>query len=77
MGVPLVMPVPLPLYAAAPPPVLDGGLADAAAAVAALLEGTQPHDPKAGPAWAREVHGVAQAVDTVAAVHRAVVAARR
>ncbi|HKN98830.1 MAG TPA: hypothetical protein VJX10_17045 [Pseudonocardiaceae bacterium] len=77
VGVPLVVPVPLPLYSVDPPPVLDGGLADATAAVAALLDGTQPHDPDAGRTWAREVHGVAQVVDTVAAVHRAVVAARR
>jgi hypothetical protein len=76
-GAPLVVPVPLPLYAARPPPVLGGGPADAAAAVAAVLDGSEPHDPDVGRNWVRDVHGVAHAVDTVAAVHRAVVAARR
>lgn len=76
-GAPLVLPVPLPLYAdAPPPPVLGGSLTDAVAAVAALLEGTQAHDPTTGREYVREVHGVERAVDTVAQVHRAVVAAR-
>jgi hypothetical protein len=77
VGAPLVVPVPLPLYAAAPPPVLGGSVADAVSATAALLDGTQPHDPEATRNWTRDVHGTSRAVDTVAAVYRDVVAARR
>lgn len=76
-GAPTVLPVALPLYADAPPPVLGGSRSDAVAAVVALLDGTQAHDPATGREYVRDVHGVARAVDTVAEVHRAVVAARR
>ncbi|MPZ81715.1 MAG: hypothetical protein GEV28_15455 [Actinophytocola sp.] len=79
-GTPMVVPVPLPLYAAAPPPVLGGGIGgigDAVAAVVASLAGSVSHDPATVRQWVRDHHGVAHAVDTVAAVHRAVVAARR
>jgi hypothetical protein len=76
-GAPLVMPVSLPLYSAAPPPVLGGCAGDAVAAVLALLDGSQPHDPDVVRAYARNVHGVEPAVDTVARVHRDVMAARR
>ncbi|WP_199430650.1 glycosyltransferase [Qaidamihabitans albus] len=76
-GSPLVVPVPLPLYSASPPPVLGGSVTEAADAVTALLDGSQPHDPDVARRWAREEHGVERAVDTVARVHRDVMAARR
>src|SRR5262249_3480485 len=76
-GAPVVLPVPLPLYAEEPPPVLGGSVADTVTAVEALLDGSQPHDPDAGRTWTRDHHGVEHAVDTVADVHRAVVEARR
>jgi hypothetical protein len=77
VGAPLILPVRLPLYSAAPPPVAGGSVQDAVAAVAALLDGTQAHDSTGVRRWVRDTHGVERAVDTVAAVHRAVMAARR
>lgn len=77
MGAPVVVPVPLPLYAADPPPVAGGSVAEAVAAVAASVDGTRAHDEAGVRRWARDVHNVSIAVDTVAEVHRAVVAARR
>lgn len=76
-GAPLVIPVPVPLYASTNPPVLGGSVADSAAAVRALLDGSQPHDADCVRRWVRDHHGVAQAVDIVAKVHRDAVAARR
>ncbi len=76
-GAPLVVPVPLPLYTEVKPPVYGGGVAEAADAVRALIDGTEKHDAAATRAWVQDVHGVERAVDTVARVHRDVVAARR
>lgn len=76
-GAPLVVPVALPLYEDVSPPVYGGGVPETAEAVRALLDGGQAHDAAAARAWVREIHGVEQAVDTVARVHRDVVAARR
>ena len=76
-GAPLVVPVPLPLYTEVKPPVYGGGVAEAADAVRALLDGAEKHDAAATRAWVRDNHGVEGAVDTVARVHRDVVAARR
>lgn len=76
-GVPMVVPVTLPLYAGSPPPVLGGNVADAVSAVESLLDGTQPHDPETGRDWASKEHGVERAVDTVTDVYRDVLAARR
>ncbi|PRX47763.1 glycosyltransferase involved in cell wall biosynthesis [Prauserella shujinwangii] len=75
-GAPVVTPVALPLYADARPPVLGGSVEDAVAAVRALLDGEEPHDPDSGRGWVRAVHGVERAVDTVCSVYRDVVAAR-
>lgn len=75
-GAPLVMPVPLPLYAAYAPPVLGGGRAEAVAAVEAVLAGTEQPDPATSRAWVLANYGVEQAVDTVARIHRDVMAAR-
>jgi hypothetical protein len=76
-GAPVVIPVALPLYSTAPPPVLGGGLQETVAAVLALLDGSQPHDPDVARSYVQDVHGVERAVDTVAKVHRDVMAARR
>ncbi|WP_116049055.1 hypothetical protein [Amycolatopsis palatopharyngis] len=76
-GVPVVVPVPLPLYSASPPPVLGGGVADAVDAVVAVLDGTQPHDAAAGRTWVDDEHGVERGVDTVARVYQEVMAARK
>ncbi|MEU6696486.1 hypothetical protein [Pseudonocardia sp. NPDC046786] len=73
-GAPLVVPDPLPLYDG--PPVLAVPAGDAADAVAAVLDGTQPHDPAAVRGWTRSVHGVASAVDVVTGLHRKVLADR-
>lgn len=76
-GAPVVVPVPLPLYSASPPPVLGGSVADAVDAVVAVLEGTQRHDAKVGRTWIRDEHGVERGVDTVAGVYQEVMAARK
>ncbi|MGW5051005.1 hypothetical protein [Actinokineospora sp. NPDC004072] len=76
-GAPVVLSIPLPLYADAPPPVLGGSPADALAAVTALLDGSQRHDPAAAREWLRAHHGIGGAVDTVSGVYRDVLAARR
>jgi glycosyltransferase involved in cell wall biosynthesis len=76
-GAPVVVPVELPLYAETPPPVHAGTVADATAATKALLDGWQAHEPAKVRQWVQEHHGVEHAVDTVAAVHRDVVAARK
>jgi glycosyltransferase involved in cell wall biosynthesis len=76
-GAPMVVPVPLPLYAENPPPVHAGGVADAVVAAAGLLDGTVAHEPEKVRQWVADHHGVQHAVDLVAAVHRDVVAARR
>jgi hypothetical protein len=75
-GAPLVLPVPLPLYADTAPPVYGGSVSDAVDATVALLEGTQPHDLEATRQWADDNHGIQHAVDTVARVHREVMARR-
>jgi hypothetical protein len=76
-GAPMVVPVELPLYAETPPPVHAGGVDDAVAATVALLDGSQAHEPEKVRQWVQDHHGVEHAVDTVAAVHRDVVAARQ
>lgn len=76
-GVPLVLPVPLPLYVDTKPPVYGGTVDDAVAATVALLAGEQDHDLAVTREWTRDHHGIEHAVDTVARVHRDVVAARR
>ncbi|HEX5121533.1 MAG TPA: hypothetical protein VFW65_40650 [Pseudonocardiaceae bacterium] len=75
-GAPLVLPVKLPLYADTAPPVYGGTVADAVAATLALLDGDQPHDLAATRKWTRDHHGIEHAVDTVARVHRDVMARR-
>ncbi|MGH3756200.1 hypothetical protein [Actinophytocola sp.] len=76
-GAPMVVPVELPLYADTPPPVHGGSVEDVVAATEALLDGSQTHEPEKVRRWVQDNYGVEHAVDTVAAVHRDVVAARR
>lgn len=76
-GAPMVVPVPLPLYAETPPPVHGGGVDEAVEAAVALLDGSLAHEPEKVRQWVADHHGVDHAVDTVAAVHRDVVAGRR
>lgn len=73
-GAPLVVPVPLPLYAS--PPVLAVPAPDAPDAVRSVLDGTHPHDRTMVREWTREHHGIVRAVDAVTALHRDVLAAR-
>jgi hypothetical protein len=75
-GAPLVVPVPLPRYAASAPPVLGGGVQEAVDAVQDLLSGRQEHQPDRSRDWVRETHGTARGVDIVTAVYRHVLAAR-
>jgi hypothetical protein len=75
-GAPMVVPVPLPLYAETPPPVHGFGVDDAVAAAVALLDGSEAHEPEKVRQWTQDHYGVEHAVDTVAAVHRDVVAGR-
>jgi hypothetical protein len=76
IGAPLVVPVPLPLYAASSPPVLGGGVPESVDAVLGLVSGALTHDPAASREWVRLTHGPARAVDAVADVYRSVLAAR-
>ncbi|MGH3491689.1 MAG: hypothetical protein ACRDRL_07390, partial [Sciscionella sp.] len=64
-------------YAASSPPLLGGSVVEAVAAVAAILDATQRHDPAVARSWVRDTQGVEQGVETVAGVYRDVVAARR
>jgi glycosyltransferase involved in cell wall biosynthesis len=75
-GAPMVVPVALPLYAETPP-VHAGSIDDTVAAAEALLDGSHAHEPEKVRQWVQDHHGVEHAVDTVAAVHRDVVAARK
>ncbi|HEX5403000.1 MAG TPA: hypothetical protein VFX16_11940 [Pseudonocardiaceae bacterium] len=77
VGSPLLIPVPIPLYADTAPPVLGGSVADTVAAAEALVAGSRPHDADGVRSWVRDRHGVPAAVDIVAKVHRDVLAARR
>ena len=75
-GAPLVMPVPLPLYAAAQPPVLADSPSSAVEAVAALVADTTPHDPSVGRAGVARVHGVERSLSEVLETYGRVLARR-
>lgn len=75
-GCPLVVPVPLPLYPAAPPPVLGGSVDGAVEVVSALLLRARTHDPSAVRRWVRAEHGVERITDAVLGVYRDVLARR-
>lgn len=74
-GAPLLVPVPLPLYAAEPPPVL-GGDVDSVVELARALVAGEPHDPGPARAWVERVHGTAQAVVALCELYADVLAAR-
>ena len=75
MGAPLVMPVPMPLYPTSLP-FYGGNVSDGAQAVAALLDGSEPHDPSLGRKWIADENGIDHAVDKILEVHAQVMAAR-
>ena len=74
-GAPLLLPVPLPMYAADPPPVIGDSVSTVVDAAADLMAGAE-HDPQSGQEWVRRVHGVDHAVSTLQDVYAAVLAAR-
>ncbi|WP_406831876.1 hypothetical protein ABEG17_03380 [Pedococcus sp. KACC 23699] len=76
IGAPLVMSVPLPLYASAPPPVLGSSAEGAADAVAALVRGELPHNPQMGQEYVAARHGVAGALAQVLDTYTTVLAKR-
>ncbi|MFC5285805.1 hypothetical protein ACFPM7_01965 [Actinokineospora guangxiensis] len=76
-GAPLVVPVPLPLYADSPPPVLGGDPDAAVAAVLRVLGDPGAHDPAAVRSWVAATHDVTGAYDVVAKVYEGVLADRR
>ncbi len=68
-GVPVVLPVPLPLYDDVQPPVLGGSPESAVEAAAAIVGGSAQHDGAAARDWVRAHHSPAQGVDLVSAVY--------
>lgn len=74
-GAPLLVPVPLPLYAADPPPVLGGDVEDVVEAARGLVEGA-PHAAQTGRDWVTRVHGTTRAVDELCTLYADVVASR-
>jgi hypothetical protein len=75
-GAPLVMPVPLPLYAADPPPVLGDSEPSATDAVVALVTDASAHDATVGQDYVARVHGVGRAWATVMDSYERVLADR-
>jgi hypothetical protein len=74
IGVPVVVPTPLPLYDAVRPPVLGDSPESAVEAALALLDGSAAWDAAAASAWVGEHHSPAAGVDQVAAVYAALAA---
>ncbi|MDN5794461.1 MAG: hypothetical protein L0H79_01755 [Intrasporangium sp.] len=74
-GAPLLLPVPLPLYAEDPPPVLGHDIESVVEIARSLVVGA-PHDAAAGHAWVERVHGTGQAVDTLCSLYADVLATR-
>ena len=74
-GTPLLVPVPLPLYAADQPPVLGGDVAGVVELARTLVAGGS-HDPVPGRVWVERVHGAGRAVDTLEALYADVMASR-
>ena len=81
-GAPRVMPVPLPLYAAAPPPVLADSQSSAVEAVVGLVDdprtgaGAAGHDASVGQDYVARIHGVGRAWASVVDTYAGVLAAR-
>jgi glycosyltransferase involved in cell wall biosynthesis len=68
-GVPVVVPVPLPLYDGLRPPVLGDSPGSAVEAAVAVVDGTLSHDRAAARAWVHEHHSPALGVDIVSEVY--------
>jgi hypothetical protein len=68
-GVPLVVPVPLPLYDAVRPPVLGDSPDSAVEAAVAVVDGALSHDGAAARAWVDEQHRPGLGVDIVTEVY--------
>jgi glycosyltransferase involved in cell wall biosynthesis len=68
-GVPVVVPVPLPLYDAVRPPVFGDSPESAAEAAVAVVEGTLTHDGAAARAWVEQQHRPGLGVDIVSEVY--------
>ena len=79
IGVPVVLPVPLPLYPSSEiesaPPVLGGSPGQAVEAVAAILDGTLQPDGERARAWVVDHHSPAGGVDRLLGVYDALAAA--
>ena len=69
IGVPVVVPAPLPLYASVQPPVLGGSVDAAVEATVALVDGSEQPDAAAARDWVREHHSPAHGVDLVTAAY--------
>jgi hypothetical protein len=68
-GVPVVVPVPLPLYDAVRPPVLGDSPASAVDAAVAVVDGTVSHDAAAARRWVEDHHSPETGVDIVSGVY--------
>ena len=66
IGTPVVIPVELPLYADAPPPLLASGSVEVAVdGIRALLDGDVEPDPQLSRDWVQANHDAGHAVDTL------------
>lgn len=74
-GAPLLVPVPLPLYADDPPPVLGADTDSVVEAVQDLVGGAR-HAAAPGRDWVARVHGSVHAVDALCALYTDVVTTR-
>jgi glycosyltransferase involved in cell wall biosynthesis len=68
-GVPVVLPVPLPLYDGAAPPVHGSSPESAVEAAVAAVAGTLDHDAEAARRWVRAYHAPRVGVDIVTDVY--------
>jgi hypothetical protein len=68
-GVPVVLPVPLPLYEGSAPPRYGDSPESAVEAVVAAVEGTLAHDAGAAQRWVRDHHDPGLGVDIVTEVY--------
>jgi len=69
IGVPVVMPTPLPLYDAVRPPVLGNSPESAVEAAVAILDGTLRPEAPAARGWVAAHFSPATGVDTIAGVY--------
>jgi glycosyltransferase involved in cell wall biosynthesis len=69
IGIPVVVPTALPLYAEALPPVLGDSPSSAVEAALGVLDGSVGWDPAAARSWVGDHHSPALGVDLVAGVY--------